>query len=284
MHNNFPELAVGLFQIIRPRNCLAAAMLTLLGYYLGGRNILDASSIIASIVTYGIVASSNVYNDYCDVVTDRINQPQRPIPTGKVSKKIAYRYFLMLNILVILLATQLDYSLTIIAVILFILGVGYTSWFKDTILVGNLYVAFMSFTPILFGGKVAKNITTQHGFACILIFLLVFANEVLKSIWDEDGDGKTGIKTISTEWGIPIAIQTYQILALLFCFFSLAPWLLGFAQIKYLLAVIPLSILPLLFITILLRYKKTRNSIRISLWIMGVQWFSGMIVIALLKR
>ena len=213
MHNNFLELAIGLFQIIRPRNCGAASMLTLLGCYLGSsiRNALDTSSIIASIVAYGVVASSNVYNDYCDVMTDQINQPQRPIPTGKVSKKIAYRYFLMLNILVILLATQLDYSLTIIAVILLILGIGYTRWFKNTILVGNLYVALMSFTPILFGGEVAKNITIQHGFACILVFLLVFANEVLKSIWDEGGDGKTGIKTISTELGIPIAIRTYQL-------------------------------------------------------------------------
>lgn len=285
MLNHFLRLISGLFRIARPRNCLAASLLTLLGYYLGsaGLHILTPASIRASMVVFGVVAANNIFNDYRDVAADGINQPNRPIPSGQVSKNTAFLYFLLLGISTLSLAVSLGPYFAATALILLLLGVAYTCWLKNTVLLGNGYVALMAFTPILYGGWAANQVTPGHGFASILIFLLVFANEILKTIWDAEGDIGTGTQTITTALGVSKAVRAFQVLVLIFTLCAPLPWICGYASLEYLLAVLFLSVLPLLVVTSLLTYRMTRRSVHISLWILGILWFSGMIVIVCLK-
>ena len=284
MLNHLPRLISGLFHITRPRNCLAASLLSLLGYSLGsGRlRISNPASLTASIVVFGVVAANNVINDYRDVAADGINQPHRPIPSGQVSKKTAFSYFLLLSLSTLTLAASLGLYSAAAALILLLLGLGYTFWLKNTILLGNGFVALMAFTPIIYGGWVANQITPGHGFASMLIFLLVFANEILKTIWDAEGDTRTGVQTITTALGISKAVQAFQVLTLIFILCAPLPWICGYASSEYLLTVLILIVLPLLIVTGLLSFRITRRTVQISLWVLGILWFSGMIVIACL--
>lgn len=93
------EKLKGIFQLIRFELPFSAGICVIMGQLLslGGFAGL-AESTFGFFSVFLISASILVLNDYFDVETDRINAPQRPIPSGKISKSQA----LLLAILILL--------------------------------------------------------------------------------------------------------------------------------------------------------------------------------------
>jgi len=84
------ETARGVFELARPGNCIAAAVLTGTGAFVAGASDALAPAAIAAVTTAFAVAAGNaIINDYFDREIDAINQPDRPIPRGAVSPRRA---------------------------------------------------------------------------------------------------------------------------------------------------------------------------------------------------
>jgi len=83
------ETARGVFELARPGNCIAAAVLTGTGAFVAGASDALAPAAIAAVTTAFAVAAGNAINDYFDREIDAINQPDRPIPRGAVSPRRA---------------------------------------------------------------------------------------------------------------------------------------------------------------------------------------------------
>ena len=75
---------IAMYKLSRPFNALSGALAVILGGYVA-RTGEWLNVLLAAVVTILITAAGNAWNDYLDVEIDRINQPQRVLPSGMIS-------------------------------------------------------------------------------------------------------------------------------------------------------------------------------------------------------
>ena len=150
-------------------------------------------------VVFLITGAGNAINDYFDHEIDRINRPSRPIPSGRVNRKTAL-YFSML-----LFGTGVVLSYWLGPVCLLLAGFNslmlflYASTFKRMALAGNVVVGYLTGSTFLFGG--ALEIFNGTGIqSTMILFLLAvlatMAREIVKDIQDIEGDSRAGARTL----------------------------------------------------------------------------------------
>ena len=80
-------------ELSRPINGVIAFVSVILGamFAAGGRlSFLDDSGVfIVALSALLLLSAGNAINDYCDGEIDRINKPQRPIPSGRIRRSRA---------------------------------------------------------------------------------------------------------------------------------------------------------------------------------------------------
>ena len=178
--------------IIRPVNCLMIVFTLLLSTYIGyafaGTTIIYLDVIIAVIVTFLIFSGGNVINDYFDVEVDKINRPNRPIPSGKISKKRAYNLAIAFFLIAGGLSTLLNaYAIIIVWVNIFFVYL--YSKIKEKTPYGSLFVGYFVGSAFLFGGVISNVASLKIlSILALLAFLSNVAREITKDIEDVDGD------------------------------------------------------------------------------------------------
>ncbi len=85
-------------QLIRIHNVIGAMLGDLMGYLVSSFWHVNLVQMVLSMLVVGLVAGGGyVINDYFDVNIDKINKPDRPIPSGRISgskaRKIALSMF-----------------------------------------------------------------------------------------------------------------------------------------------------------------------------------------------
>ena len=181
------------------------------------------------------IGFANIQNDILDLESDKMNRPERPLVTGKVSVKAARRAWITMFVLMLLCglgATILQNygflellcaarDLNIIDsflpplewvnyvggtsqlwffLLLALLLIAYNKWLKHIPLLKNMTVAFLCTTPLLFAMLyVCFDSIVFSQWAIIpaipFAFLLTTAREIYKDLEDETGDLKAGIMT-----------------------------------------------------------------------------------------
>src|SRR5699024_8725691 len=131
------ERARGLVAITRPANAVAAGALTFVGAFVAGG--LGATTAVAAAVgaTVLAVAAGNTINDYFDREIDRLNQPDRPIPSGAVTPREALGLSVVLFAVAVVFALTLPVLSIAIAVVNPFALVAYTELFKGLPGIGN---------------------------------------------------------------------------------------------------------------------------------------------------
>lgn len=170
------------------------------------------------LATVCIAAAGYIINDIYDVEADNINKPQQVIIDKHLSNKAAFNWFLILNILGVLLGFVMAHTVEksgffVIFVIVSALLYVYASYLKYTLLFGNIVISLLVSAGILVVGLfdllpaiTPENRTTQLTVFKILLdyavfaFMLNFIRELIKTIEDIDGDYQAGVNSL------PIAI------------------------------------------------------------------------------
>ena len=80
----------GFFSIIRPLNSFVAGLAAIVAYLIATGTIVFGVILLMAVVVL-ITAAGNVINDYYDAEIDKINRPERPIPSGAVGRDAARR-------------------------------------------------------------------------------------------------------------------------------------------------------------------------------------------------
>jgi geranylgeranylglycerol-phosphate geranylgeranyltransferase len=255
----------GLIRLIRPQNCLAAAGFVFLGAFLNGIYP-NMQLVVASIAVTTILAGCNIYNDGIDIEIDRINKPSRPLPSGLVSKQTAFYTAYSLIALGVFASLFLSFACTLFALICSGLGLSYSLRFKNTVLTGNVIVAFLSASILMYGGYLAKN-PLQLLIVSIAIFLFMLAREIIKLIDDYEGDKAKQVKTLATVYGRDLSLRVSILLFALHLVVSFIPyWTLSLSQ-WYLVIAIGIIHIQLIAICILLWRSLTSKTIKIALWV-----------------
>jgi 4-hydroxybenzoate polyprenyltransferase len=218
------------FKLIRFPNLLMMALTQAIVMASVFPTIEGYNAILIIVFTMSIAAAGYVENDIFDVAIDNINKPESVIVNKEISVKKAWIYFVILQVLALLIAlyflvffqnTNVLYTYFTTSILLFL----YAKWLKKSFLIGNLIVSFLcAFTIgililckdlVFLNDTLLKNTDFLMNFA----FLITFFREIVKDIEDKDGDAQFGA------WTMPIVVGNFiskivAILALLWLLFQ----------------------------------------------------------------
>ncbi|MBD3226758.1 MAG: hypothetical protein GF329_01100 [Candidatus Lokiarchaeota archaeon] len=240
--------------LIRPINTVGVVIAVILGSLISG-GFDFYISIICIISAFTAAAGGMVENDIVDLEIDKINAPERAIPSGRVPKNHAIIFMIILFAIsqsIIFFTNWLSIFIITTGNILIVL---YSLKLKKLGFIGNLIVGITTGYCFLLGGASFAggasiiNLTRfpvyitapsliRVIFPSVSAFLMNVGREITKGIDDLKGDKEKGIKTLAVVLGPKksryFAISFYVATII----FSVVPYLLGYFTIIYLLIAI----------------------------------------------
>ncbi|WP_394743102.1 geranylgeranylglycerol-phosphate geranylgeranyltransferase [Natronococcus roseus] len=235
--------ARGVVELTRPVNAVVAGVLTFTGAFVAiGSNVIGSVGpvLLAALVTVLATAAGNTINDYFDIETDQINNPDRPIPRGAVAPSTALGSSIVLFVAAGALALLLPLFATAIALLNIVLLVAYTEVFKGMPGVGNAVVAYLGGSTFLLGGAAVGDIAVP-GVLFLLAALATFSREVIKDVEDMEGDQREEITTLPLVIGEKRSLTLSTGFLCLMAVVTPVPYLLGILGIVYLVLMIPVN-------------------------------------------
>ena len=258
----------GLLDLIRPVNCVMIGFAVIVGAFVSKPTSMPWLQLALGFFTgFFICAYSMSVNDIYDLEVDRVNRPDRPIPSGRVSVRQAST--LSLTMLVAGLACTVLSFIPLAVVIA--LAYAFLSWLynaraKRTGLPGNLIVASSLAIPFIYGGAVSGG--SIWGSLLLMMALTAFfsgvGREVVKSMADVEGDAKREISSLARTRGLGVASRVGALFFMLAVLTSWVPLATGLANQAYTYGVIiPDVIFIYLAVTILL-HCDPQNAYRVK--------------------
>ena len=235
------EGARGVVELTRPVNSIVAGVLTFTGAFVAqGSDVVGSAEpiLIAILVTVLATAAGNTINDYFDIETDKINNPDRPIPRGAVAPRTALVSSIVLFVAAGVLALVLPLLATAIVFLNIVLLVSYTEIFKGLPGVGNGVVAYLGGSAFFLGGAAVGDIAAP-GILFLLAALATFSREVIKDVEDMEGDQREEITTLPLVIGEKRSLTLSAVFLCLMIVITPVPYLLGVLGVIYLVFMIP---------------------------------------------
>jgi geranylgeranylglycerol-phosphate geranylgeranyltransferase len=148
-----------------------------------------------------MMAGTMVANDVYDIEVDRVNSPQRPLPSGLVKSRDAIVLAVVLSAAAIGFSTFLGLWTFLTALLALALMVYYNTRGKKTGLIGNAVVSFNVALPFFYGGLAVNSIRPLLFIFSLVAFLANFGREVAKGIADVKGDSIRQVRTLAAVRG-----------------------------------------------------------------------------------
>ena len=217
----------GLVAITRPVNSLVAGLAALLGYVVATGTLDPFALILLPIVAF-ITAAGNAWNDLCDIGIDRINRPDRPLPSGKVTPEAAGVLAAALFAAGLVLTIPTGLPCAVIAVANSLVLILYARSLKRTMLWGNVAVSYLSASIYPFGGALAGIGAMERTLPLAgITFLAMLSRELLKDAEDVAGDSAGGARTLAITIGVKktgVAAYACALGAIAVSLLPVVPW------------------------------------------------------------
>ncbi len=229
--------------------------------------------------------AANAINDHFDINVDRVNRPDRPLASGRLSRDTGLVAWLLLTTLGVFLSFMLSIYHGAVALLVSWLMFAYSASVKRKSVYGNLLVALVV-SLVIFYGAIEFGITTAVVCGIVFAFLTTLAREIIKDMEDEGGDRSSGSVTIPIKYGSGFAGRLVLLLCLVIvALLPLPYWSFDFNGV-YLLGTVACGILALVAAwtavsaTDRQRYRLGSSLIKItmviglaSLAVAQVQWY-----------
>jgi len=218
------HLAVlGLVALLRPINLVLSVAGVFVGAYLAvGDELLNPSYfrvvLLAAVSAAAITAAANAINDAFDVKVDRVNRPDRPIPSGRITERAATVTWLAGALIGIAASLMISVENVMIAAASILLVYAYSAALKQVGFIGNFVVSAIVAVAIVYGAVATGTIGVSWAGA-LLAFALTLSREITKDLEDLEGDSHVGARTLPVVFGsgktraIAIGLVTVTILA-----------------------------------------------------------------------
>ncbi len=282
------------FELIRWGNCTMAGSAAVAGTLIAYLALPETVQVqimhepfIVFLVVFFITGAGNAINDYFDLEIDRVNCPRRPIPSGRMSQTAAFITALILFCIGIILSYWLGPACLFIAIFNSILLFLYAYILKQTLLIGNIAVGYLSGSTFLFGG--ALEIFEGTGIMSVMILFLlaglaILAREIVKDIQDMEGDLKAGAMTLPIKIGTDKAKRAAAVIGLTAVMLSPLPFVINLHNTfgaSYLIMIFGADILFLMSINELLlkdNIKKSSKLLKMAMFLALLGFVVGTIV------
>lgn len=248
----------GIAQLIRLDLSIAAAICVVAGEILALSGLPTLKeALVGFSCGFFISASALILNDYFDIESDKINMPNRPLPSGIVSKSEIIYLTIFTTIMGLFSALLLGTYVLVIGIIFWFIGFLYNWKLKRTGLMGNIMVASSVAITFIIGGIAVGNPwnVTVWSFG-LMAFLVDLGEEISADAMDLEGDKRQNSKSIAIIWGRKAALKLSSLLFGLVILVSFFPLLFGNLGKIYLLAMIIIDCNIIYFVSKLLKSKK----------------------------
>ena len=210
--------------LIRIPNCLMIGLAVLVAETIGLGSLPSATEAVFGFLTaFLLLAGTMVFNDIQDVQVDRVNSPDRPIPSGRVTIRQAHSLSIVFSVFALVASLVLGILTFLTALVALALMAYYNTRGKKTGLLGNAVVSFNVALPFFFGGLAVNSLRPLLFIFFLLAFLANTARELAKGITDVAGDSSKGVMTIAVTQGPKRAAElaaTFFIVAVLLSFLA----------------------------------------------------------------
>lgn len=250
--------------LVRPVNCAIAFVSVLVGAGMAGKDA-DAGRVLAAGLSAACIAGGgNALNDACDEAADRINQPDRPIPSGQISRRAAVNLAVMLFSLGAGMSAGLGAKAFCVALAAVGGLVAYDVALKRVPVAGNVAVSGISGLALLYGGVAVNRVDAAlvpAGFA----FLFHLGREMVKDIEDVQGDAAVGAKSVAVAWGVrPALMMTTAVYLTLMALTPIPFWQECYNWRYLLLALCPVDAILLYALLSMWRDRSRQNLLRLD--------------------
>ncbi|MFA4838281.1 MAG: geranylgeranylglycerol-phosphate geranylgeranyltransferase [Candidatus Neomarinimicrobiota bacterium] len=235
--------------------------------------------VLAVLIVWCFTAAGNALNDYCDVEIDLINRPDRPIPSGKITRQTALAFSIALFVIgAILTVFILTPAIGIVVAVAVFLLITYSVFFKKRAFWGNFIVAALLGLTFIFAalifGDVLKGIAPFF-----LAFGFNLVREIVKDMQDVRGDRTEDAHTIPLQYGMRVAQAWVVWLTLMLMACAFLPYFLGVYGIYYLIVLAVAVELPLAYVIYSIRKDVGEANCGRLARVLKVDVFIGLIAI-----
>jgi geranylgeranylglycerol-phosphate geranylgeranyltransferase len=214
-----------------------------------------------------ISASILVFNDYLDFETDKINAPNRPIPSNQVSLTEALYFSILLLITGLLISYFIGHFAIYISIGLAVIGFLYNRYFKKSGLPGNLMVSFSVGMTFIFGGAtVGLPFNETVLFFGLIAALIDLGEEIAADAMDIKGDLLIDSNSLAIKFGKEIALKVSSYIFLTVVLLTPVPFILNWFTLIY---IIPIAIIDfsIAYSTVKLLKSKNEEGRKFIRWI-----------------
>lgn len=174
-------------RLMRPANIITAIADILAGFAVSGAAVQLVSAEVQSsqdlwarlgwlvLSTIGLYGGGIVFNDVFDAELDRVERPERPIPSGKASVASASILGGILLLIGLLAALQVSFISGIIALAVAALAVLYNAWGKHQLIFGPINMGLCRGGNLLLGVSAIPSALQEYWFLAIIPVVYIAA-------------------------------------------------------------------------------------------------------------
>ena len=191
----------GYLQLMRPANIVTAWADILLGFAAAGASVERGNIITLGwlvLATTGLYGGGVVLNDVCDAQLDAVERPERPIPSGRVSKGGAIALAIILLLMAVLAAAMVSHISAVLAVAIAVGAFVYDKWGKHQSLLGPLNMGACRGGNLLLGVTAVPTALSDRWFLAFIPIVYIAAITAISQ-----GEVRGGTKTTG---GVAIAL------------------------------------------------------------------------------
>jgi geranylgeranylglycerol-phosphate geranylgeranyltransferase len=215
-----------------------------LGSHLALAGGISAVALVAAGVVLLLVSACNLVNDVTDLSADRRDHPDRPLPSGRITSKVAVMTAAVLGGAGLVLAATVGWVEAFVAAGFLLAGIAYSVVVRRAWLLGHLWVAGLFGATTLWGGWVVGMLTGPVLWAAALVALFILPRELIKSLGDVSGDTNAGWMTAAVVLGRPATLRAAVLALVAFAVATLIPVIRDIAGLDYLVVMWVGAVLP----------------------------------------
>lgn len=245
----FSEKLSGLIHLFRPELSLAAGICVLTGQILALGDLPTLTiGILGFISVFCLSGSALILNDYFDYEVDKINAPERPLPSGIVSRADVVILTVVTTLIGLTAAYALGLCALLVGVVIWLIGFLYNWRYKRAGLAGNLMVSTSVAATFIFGALTVDAPWNAIVWTfSLMAFFIDLGEEIAGDAMDMEGDKVLGSRSIALRKGKPYALQVSVFLWGVVILLGLLPVLMGWIGIVYLAFILVTAALLIFF-------------------------------------
>jgi geranylgeranylglycerol-phosphate geranylgeranyltransferase len=248
----------GIVDLVKPELPLAAGICVLAGEIIASETLPAIFIGLMGFLTgFFVSGAAMITNDYFDLEVDRINHPQRPLPSGRISMSELVILTCFFSVAGMVAATFLGPLAFVISALMWIVSNLYNWRYKETGFIGNMMVGLCLSMLFICGGAAMGELKNAMVWTFgALVFAFDLGEEIAGGAMDMEGDEKRSVKTVARLYGKEPDLRVSGFFFALFVMISSLPFIMGWLGNSYLSVFVPMD-LAILYLAMRLMASKT---------------------------